>query len=226
MFHSEKISQWEFSTSKHLSIKYTELSQNTAALLFFLFNISKSLPSTTTNRGYNASLSFFSFLLFFKPSQSDTPLQNTLQNTEINHHKETSKLPLGPHFPADTKPFKNVLFGMFQIRSKPILCLILCMNDTLKNYVTDVCWLNVFFSSTTVTETLRKNINWNLHYRWEKTWARLAQHLQILKTLGFSSYYPRAVRIPQGTLTFFPAIRAKLYSCWFLPIPRFSDNLS
>lgn len=154
MPYSEKISQWEFSISKHLSIKYTELSQNTAALLFFLFNISKSPSPTTTNRGYNTLLSFFSFHLFLKPSQSDIPLQNTLQNTEINHHKKTSKLPLWPHFPENTKAFKNVLIRTFRIRSKPVLCLILCMNDTLKNYVSDVCWLNVgSFSSSAFTET-------------------------------------------------------------------------
>lgn len=153
MPHSEKISQWEFSISKHLSIKYTELSQNTAALLFFLFNISKSPSPTTTNRGYNTLLSFFSFhlfLVFLKPSHSDIPLQNT----EINHHKETSKLPLWPHFPENTKAFKNVLIRMVRIRSKTILCLILCMNDTLENYVSGVCWLNVgSFSSSAFTET-------------------------------------------------------------------------
>lgn len=34
-------------------------------------------------------------------------------------------------------------------------------------------------------------------------------HLQIPKTLGFSSYYQRAVGIPEGMLTYFPAISAK-----------------
>lgn len=57
----------------------------------------------------------------------------------------------------------------------------------------------------------------------------MAQHLQILRTLPFSNYEQRAVRISQGTVTFFPAISAKsslVDSYWCLGSSTTSVNRS
>jgi len=83
------------------------------------------------------------------------------------------------------------------------------MNDTLKNYITAVCCLNVFFLAAQLQKLEEKRQTEIYVTSKKKARVRLAQHLQSLKTLGFSRYYQRAVKIPLGTLTFFPPISAK-----------------